>query len=151
MVLAAGVSEGSELCRFCVDRLRNRRLLESTFTDKRRRKEALKLIESAPARPEATGPLSGLADLLSGYNPKNPVRKLLTDQELLKNAVQSMLADAGDILASRVSAAMSVLPGTRSMEAVEYLPTTSSLISPTWSSIPGTWDSMPTRWRCVTR
>jgi hypothetical protein len=92
------------LWKFCIERLGSLRTLEVTFSDKRKRKEAQKLVESAPVRPEVSGPLRGLADLLQNYNPKNPVKKIFSDQEVVKSSVQSMLADAGDILAARLAA-----------------------------------------------
>jgi hypothetical protein len=102
-VLSAGVSEGTDVYKFCTDHLRSPTAIEATFEDKRRRKEAQKMLESAPARPEASGPLAGLADLLQNYNPKQPVKKILSDLEVSKNSIHSILADTGDILTARVA------------------------------------------------
>ena len=103
-VIGAGVREDGEVFRFCWAWLHDDQVLRGTLEDKRARKEVIRQLEAEPVRPEAAAPLGEFMDLLRKYNPKDPAKKVFSDTEGVRRAVESILAEAGDVLTLRFTA-----------------------------------------------
>ena len=103
-MLGSGVREDGEVFRFCHAYLRDEQVLRGTLEDKKTRKQVIKQLEAEHVPPETAVPLAEFLDLLKKYNPRDPAKKLFSEGEGTRRAVEAVLAEAGDVLTARSAA-----------------------------------------------
>lgn len=102
-MLETGVREDGEVFRLCHAYLRDDQVLRGTLEDKKTRKEVVKQLEAEPVSPETSVPRAEFLDLLKKYNPKDPAKKVFSEKDGARRAVESVLAEAGDVLTARAA------------------------------------------------
>ncbi len=101
-ILAAPIDQESEIFCFYQKMLRHDYALGDKLAEKKKRKELLREMDACSIPDGEAEPIRAFREVIAKFSAKNPARKIYSDAQLLDLSVQSLLVEAGDVLAAQI-------------------------------------------------